>query len=163
MRGGHLVAVLDGEPDGHGIIGIADFEAGSGQPRHGVESCHLPRGVRRQAAPGIGLGQIVHRVQRLADVAVGARGNACRDIRRDRAVPQAKPGEDMRRHVQRMRRGRRDLRVGTRCRQSSLRQLGTVIGKGQIVRHAGMIRLAPPDRLQDIGGTLLSRGRMVAC
>src|SRR5437667_8903148 len=86
----------------------------------------------------------------------------------DRFLPIADAGEDMRRHVLRMRRRRRDLRIPLGRVEASLRQGRRVVEMDQIVGDAGMARLAQEDRLEDRSalelhriGLVVRRGRDV--
>jgi hypothetical protein len=75
---------------------------------------------------------------------------ACRrDVGRDRLVPSADAREDVRRHVLSVRGGRRNPGVSLGCIQPLFRKRRRVIEMDQVVRHAGMPRLALEDRLQN--------------
>ena len=67
----------------------------------------------------------------------------------------AEPGEDVRRHVQRVRRGRGDFRIAAGRPKARLGKPWRVIAMDQVVRHARMVRLLGEDRLEDRCGALL--------
>ena len=70
------------------------------------------------------------------------------DVGRDRFLPIADAGIDVRGHVLRMRRRRRDLGVAVRGFEALLRSLRIVIEVDQIVRYAGMLRQTLGDRFE---------------
>ena len=61
----------------------------------------------------------------------------------DVILPQPQPGKNMRRHMQRMRRGGSDLGIAARRGQSQFGQLRLVIAVNQVMRHSGMVGLLP--------------------
>ncbi len=63
----------------------------------------------------------------------------------------ADPREDVRGHVQRVRRRGGELGVALRGREPALGQRRVVVGMDQIVHDARMVRLAHDLRLQDLG------------
>ncbi len=71
------------------------------------------------------------------------------DVGGDRLLPEAEPREDVRRHVEGVRRIRRDFRVGARCREGLGRELGIVEGVDHVVGHAGVVGLGDQQAVQD--------------
>ena len=69
-----------------------------------------------------------------------ARGFRRREIRTNRVLPQAEPREDVRRHVKRVRRVGRDLRVALRGRERQRRELRIVEAVNQVMRDPRVIR-----------------------
>ena len=106
--------------------------------------------------PDRGFSQL--RVIRLA----GIRGRA---VGVDRLLPETEAREDVRRHVLRVRHGRRDLRVAPRSAEPARGQGRIVIAVDDVVRDAGMVRLLGQDLLEDrarlqlIGVRLVGRRR----
>ena len=88
-------------------------------------------------------------MQLITDFLVGLRGPHRSRVGRDRFLPIADPGENVRRHVLRVRRIRRDLRIAQRRRQAFGGDARIVVQMDQIMRDAGMLRLALEDRLED--------------
>jgi hypothetical protein len=78
------------------------------------------------------------------------------EIRLNRLVPQTQSCEDMRWHVERMRRFRSDFRVAPRGRQRENRKLGRIVAVDQVVNDARMVRLLRQDTVQDLGRLLLA-------
>src|SRR5262245_45684573 len=94
-------------------------------------------------------------MQFFADVTLLVGSTSCRLVRGDRILPKAKTGENMRGHVQSVRRRRCNLRVSPRRRQSSRRKLSAVVGMNQVVSGARMVGLTAIDRLEDLSRALL--------
>ena len=85
-----------------------------------------------------------------------------RQVRVDRLLPEPEPREDVRRHVERVGRGGRDLRVGARRRQRLGGERRIVEGVDHVVRDARMIRLERKQFVQELrGALLLGVGRIV--
>ena len=96
------------------------------------------------AVPGelqIGVDDVVHRMQRVIAFVALERHVSRTAVGRRRVLPGADAGEDMRGHVQRMRRGRRDGRVASCRRQTLLCDRRRVVGVDQVMRDARMIRI----------------------
>ena len=70
-------------------------------------------------------------------------------IRVDRFLPHPEAGEDVRRHVQRMRHIGRDLGVTNRRIEPGLGKLRRVVAVDQVVHDTRMVRLFLPDLVQD--------------
>ena len=88
-------------------------------------------------------------MQLLVEVA-GFFRDALRDVVRvDRFLPIADTREDMRRHMLCVRGVGRDLGVEPRRIKALLGDRRIVVEMDQVVRDAGMLRLALKDRLQD--------------
>ncbi len=100
-------------------------------------------------------------MQLLTHIPGRVRGRTGRLIRRDRIVPVTQPREDVRGHVQSVRRGRRDLRVCPCSAQPPWGQLGAVIGMDQVVRKTGVLRQPAVQRLEDLRRALLVGVRTV--
>jgi len=71
------------------------------------------------------------------------------DIGGNRVLPVADAGEDVRRHVQSMRRAGGDLGIAPGGIEAFLRDGRSVVEMNQIMRHARMLRLTLEDRLQN--------------
>ena len=84
---------------------------------------------------------VVHRVQFFRRRARLARAVGRHDVGVDRFLPGADARERVRRHVQRVRRRRRDRRVACAPRQRAIRQRRHVVAVNDVVRDAGMIGL----------------------
>ena len=67
-------------------------------------------------------------------------------VRLDILLPQSEPGENVRRHVDRVGRRRRNLRIGAGGIQSRRRHLRRITGMNNVVRQAGMIRVLLEQR-----------------
>src|SRR5207244_11234492 len=80
-----------------------------------------------------------------------------REVGLGRLLPQPQPREDVRGHMDRVRRGGRDLRGGPRGRQRQGSQGGVVEGVDEVVGDAGVLRFFLKQRVQDPGGLLLVR------
>ena len=86
-----------------------------------------------------------------------------RFVRARGVVPHAELQEDVRRHVQRVRRVGGDLRVAARGAQSQRRVHRIVVGVDEVVQHAGMVGMCGEERLEDRrGADLLARIDFVA-
>ena len=97
----------------------------------------------------IGIDQVIGGVQLLAEIlAVLCRARRG-DVGADQFVPVADAREDVRGHVLRVRRGRRDLGIALGGIDAFLRQGRGVVEMDQIVGDARMPRLALEDLLQD--------------
>ena len=83
-----------------------------------------------------------------------ARGRDRGEVGVDIVLPEADAGEDVRRHVQGVRRGGRDLRVAAGGGQSELRELRLIVGVDQVVGHAGMVGLGGEKFFENRGGLL---------
>jgi hypothetical protein len=92
--------------------------------------------------------EIVGRVQRFADVVRFARRVCGRQVGRDRIVPRAHARKDVRRHVQRVRGLRRDVRVAASGRDRAVGQGRRVVAVNDVVRDPGMIRLLRVELLR---------------
>ncbi len=90
-----------------------------------------------------------------------ARGLGRGQVRIDRLLPHAEAGEDVRRHVQRVRRGRRDLGVAARRRQRQIRQRRVVEGVDHVVRDPRVLGLERKQAIQDLRRPLLPRVGLV--
>ena len=110
----------------------------------------------------IGIDEVVHRMQLVVGFIAGFRGARRFRVGADRFLPIADAGEDMRRHVLRMRRCRCDLRIPLGRIEAFLRQGRRVVEMDQIVRDAGMARLALEDRLEDRRALELHRIGLIA-
>ena len=82
-------------------------------------------------------------------------------VRGDGIVPQPQPREDVRRHVQRMRRIRRDRGVRARRLEAQLGQGRVVHAVNDVVRHAGMVPMAWQQLVENLAALLLPRIRLV--
>ena len=69
-----------------------------------------------------------------------------REVRFDRVRPQADHGVDVRRHVARMRRGRRELSIGARDLDALGGERRVVIRMHEIVRRSGVLRICATSR-----------------
>jgi hypothetical protein len=74
------------------------------------------------------------------------------DVRRHDVVPHPELDEDVRRHVQRVRGGRRDLGIGARGVETQNRVIRIVERVDDVVRGARMLRIALEDLLRDRRG-----------
>ena len=115
--------------------------------RHRLHFFDQRPGIRIAPALQVRIKQEVHGVELVALSAHvhGRRpARSCHrgQIRIDVLLPHANPGEDVRGHMQRVRRRRSHLRITPRRGQPQLRQLRLVISVNQIVRHSRMIRLS---------------------
>ena len=110
----------------------------------------------------IGIDEVIHRVQLVVGFVAGLGGPRRFRVGADRFLPIADAGEDMGRHVLRMRRCRCDLRIPLRRIEAFLRQGRRVVEMDQVVSDAGMARLAPEDRLEDRSALELHRIGLVA-
>ena len=111
---------------------------------------------------------VVHRVQRvvrarlelgLAQLVLGRLHR--RPVGVDRLLPVAEPREDVRRHVLRVRRRGRDLRVATRGVEALVGDGREVVAVDQVVGHSRMLGLLGEDLLEDGRGLELVRVRLV--
>ena len=93
---------------------------------------------------------IVDRVQDLVAALVGARGLLGARVRRRRVFPRADARENVRRHVQRVRRRRRDLRVRPRGGEPFLGERRKVVAVDQEMRDARMVRILRQQRLEEL-------------
>ena len=69
----------------------------------------------------------------------------------NRLLPVTEPGENVRRHVLRVCRGRRHLGVAARRREPLLGERRRIVEVYQIMSYARMLRLTRPDFFQDCG------------
>ena len=76
-------------------------------------------------------------------------GRDGREVGVDRFLPQAQADEDVRRHVERVRRGRRDLRVAARGVETHRGKLGLVAAVNQVMRDARLIGVLREQLVQD--------------
>ena len=83
-------------------------------------------------------------------------------IRRDRFVPHAEAGEDVRGHVQGVRNPRRDRGIRFGCRQAARCERGIIVTVDEIVRGAGMIAVCRPQFFQNRGRLQLVRQSRVS-
>ena len=109
----------------------------------------------------VGIDAVVHRVQFFGDRPVALRDRARRDVRVDRFLPVADARERVRRHVQRVRRRRRDLRVAPRGVERPIGERRHVVAVDDVVREARMIRLAGDELLENRAG--LQQVRVTSC
>ena len=94
---------------------------------------------------------VVHGVQPGARL-VGRFGRRGRTpVGSDRFLPCPDAREDVRRHVQRVGRRRRDLGIALCRRQALLGNRGVVVAVNEIVRHAGMLGVLHDLGLEDLG------------
>src|SRR6516164_1061873 len=110
----------------------------------------------------IGIDEVIHRVQLVVGFVAGLGSPRRFRVGADRFLPIADAGEDVGRHVLRVRRRRRDLRIPLGRVEASLRQGRRVVEMDQVVGDAGMARLAQEDRLEDRGALELHRIGLVA-
>ena len=97
----------------------------------------------------IGIDHVVHAVQLIVERLVQLRDTRGFGVGRDRLLPVADAREDVRGHVLGMRRGWRDLGIASRGIEALLGDRRIVVEVNEIVRDAGMLRLALGDRLED--------------
>ena len=83
-----------------------------------------------------------------------ARGGDRGQVRFDVVLPQADSRENVRWHVQRVRRGGCDLCIAACRGNTRLRQLRLVVAVNQVVRDAGMIRLDGEQLFENRGRSL---------
>ena len=69
----------------------------------------------------------------------------------DRLLPQAEPGKDVRRHVQRVRDRRCNLCVAHCGRQPEFGELLRVVAMDQVVHDSRVVRLGLPHVFQNLG------------
>ena len=101
-------------------------------------------GISFAAALQVGIDQEIHGVELVAFAAHAHRsgfasGGDGGEVRVDVVLPEADAGEDVRRHVQRVRRGGSDLRITARGGNAELRQLRFVVAVDQVVRDSRMV------------------------
>ena len=104
---------------------------------------------------------VIHRVQFFGDCAVSLRDRARRDVGVDRFLPVAEPRKRVRRHVQRVRRRRRDFRVTPGGFERPIGERRKVVAVDDVVREARMIRLAGDEPFENRAG--LAAGRRTSC
>ena len=109
----------------------------------------------------VGVHLVVPRVQPFADVVPRHGGVVRADVGVDRLLPRADAREGVRRHVERVRRVGREVRVLPRVGQRARRERRHVVAVNQIVRDAGMIGLHFVEPLEDRGGLQLVRVGLV--
>ena len=80
----------------------------------------------------------------------------------DRLLPHAQGGEDVRRHMERMRRRRRQRRISPRRRQPFHRDRRVVVGVNDVMHDSGMIGLCRLQLFEDASGFQLTRVGLVA-
>ena len=90
-----------------------------------------------------------HPVERVLRRVILVRGERLL-VRRDRRLPHPDHRVDVRRHVERVRRRRRDLRVLVRGGHAPLRQRREVVAVDQVMRDARVIRILLVERLEDL-------------
>ena len=95
---------------------------------------------------------VVPRMQRFAGVVPLHRDVVRPDVRVDRFLPRADAGERVRRHVERVRRVGREVRVLARIWQRARRERRYVVAVNQVMRHAGMIGFDRVELLQNRRG-----------
>ena len=88
-------------------------------------------------------------MQLLAGSLVALRRRRRARVGRDRILPGADAREDVRGHVQRVRRRGRDARVAARRGQALLRDRRRVVAVDQVVRHARMVGVLGELLLED--------------
>ena len=91
--------------------------------------------------------------KRFRHVVLGRRGGG--QVRIDRILPQAQPRENVRRHVQGVRRRGRDPGITPRGRKRQNRQLRRIVAVDHVVRDARMVRLLRQNAIQDLGRLFL--------
>ena len=97
----------------------------------------------------IRVNHVIHGVQDAADrVLLPGFGNRSL-VGIDRLHPIAHAREDMRRHVQRVRGVRRDIRIAQCRRQPFLRERREIVGVNEIVGHARMVRMLGKLRFEN--------------
>ena len=101
------------------------------------------------------------RVQRLVGVVALLRGVGRAAVGRRRIGPGADAGEDVRGHVQRVRRVGRDLGVAARRGHALLRDRRRVVAVDQVMRDAGVIGMLGELLLEDPGRLELRGVRLV--
>ena len=126
---------------------------------HLIDFVHQGAGIGFASTLKVGIKKKIHGVKLVAFTSHVhgrrlASGGDGREVGIDVVRPQADSGKDVRRHVQRMRCGRRDLRVAACGGDAQLRQLRLIVTVDQIVRHAGMIRLDGEESFENRGGLL---------
>src|SRR5439155_21227130 len=96
----------------------------------------------------VGVDEIVERMKGLIPDAVRSRFRAVRDacvrgrpVRVDRLLPQSQTREDVARHVKRVRRRRRDLRVAAGGGEGAARERRRIVAMDDVVGHPGVVRL----------------------
>ncbi len=124
------------------------------------------RGIGFAAALQVGIEEEIHGVELVAFAAHVhgrglARGGDRGQVRFDVVLPQADARENVRWHMQGVRRGGRDLRVAARRGNARLRQLRLVVTVNQVMRDAGMIGLGREELFEDRGRLLAVRERRV--
>ena len=119
----------------------------------------LGRRVLRRLQVGVRL--VVERVQLFRDRVVFPCGRRRRQVGLDRILPKADARERVGRHVERVRRVRRDLRVAPRRVERARRERRHVEAVNDVVREPGMLGLALELALEDAGGFQLVRVRLV--
>ena len=135
----------------------------------GIEACrHLGQRVEHPSRITVlrrlqvRIDSVIHRVQFFGDCAVSPRGRARRDVGVDRFLPVAEPRKRVRRHVQRVRRRRRDLRVTPGRFERLIGERRKVVAVDDVVREAGMIRLAGDESFENRASLALLGERLVA-
>jgi hypothetical protein len=98
----------------------------------------------------MGVGHVIPGVELALGVAVGLGGPCGVRARLDRLLPQSQPREDVGRHVQGVRRGRRDLRVPPGGVERARGEWRVVVAVDEVVGDARMVRLLGEDPLQDL-------------
>src|ERR1051325_8163519 len=93
--------------------------------------------------------QVVHRVQLVLPFLACLRGARRGRVRGDRFLPMADSREDMRRHMEGMRRSRGDFGVALGGIESLLGDGRVVVEMDQVMSDAGMPRLPLEDRLEE--------------
>ena len=97
----------------------------------------------------VSVDEIIHRMQLLVEfLAVFSGLGRCR-VGFDRLLPVTDACEDVRWHVQCMRSIRRNLGIAARRVDASLRNRRIIVKVDQVVNHAGMLRLAKIDLLEN--------------
>ena len=109
----------------------------------------------------IGVGLIVESVKLLDRRVLSRRGASRREVGVDRLLPEPDAGEGMRRHVERMRRVRRNRGVAARRVEAARGQRRRVVGVNQIVRDARVVGHLRREPVEDRGGRELILVRLV--
>ena len=140
---------------------------GSGNERLGepADPAHLlDGGLRLRILPPlqIGIDEVIHGVQLVMAFIAGLCGARGLGVGADRFLPVADTGEDMGRHVLRVRRCRRDLRIALGGIKAFLRQCRRIVEMDQVVGDAGMARLTQKDRLENGRALELHRIGLIA-
>ena len=152
-------ATLQRVAGGHGGEAIGGGEVGRVHALDGADLLDQTAGGGVLTELQMRVDHVVHRVHRVVRAQRVGRGLELRfrgprrcGVGCDRVLPHAQPREDVRRHVQRVRRRWGDRGVTPRRRQPLLHQLGVVVRVNQVVRGAGVIGTRLEEGLEDAAG-----------